>query len=236
MRWHAVGVESASVSSDPSTISRATLLGDASALVRYLRGRLTLRVGAGGSAAPPTLPATPAPSAPLRGVPPRAAAVLAPLYALNGQPHLIFTVRSLDVASHRGEISFPGGSRETSDADLAATALRETDEELGITPHRVDVLGALPVVFAGPSNFAVTPFVGWLGEGVPALTPSPAEVAEVIYAPLTALDDPAIYHTEVWQRFGQPHQIHFYDFGAYRIWGATGRMLRALLELLPPPS
>ena len=234
----------ASVSSDPSALARATLLGDAPALVDYLRPRLAAtpaavaapaRVAAAPVPAPaPTLPATPAPGLPLPAVPPRAAAVLAPLYALGGRPHLLFTVRSLDLASHRGEISFPGGSRDPGDADLAATALRETDEELGIAPARVELLGALPLVSAGPSNFAVTPFVGWLGEGEPALTPSPAEVAEVIYAPLAALDDPAIYHTEVWQRYAQPHLVHFYDFGRYRIWGATGRMLNSLLALLPP--
>ena len=228
-------MESASVSSDPSAVLRASLLGDASALVQFLRARLA-PLAVAESAATATATATtvaPAPNPLLPSLLPRAAAVLAPLYALDGRPHLLLTVRSLDLASHRGEISFPGGSRETGDADLAATALRETDEELGIAPPRVELLGELPVVFAGPSNFAVTPFVGWLGEGVPALTPSPAEVAEVIYAPLAALDDPAIYHTEVWQRFGQPHLLHFYDFGTYRIWGATGRMLHALLALLP---
>ena len=223
-------MESTPVSSDASIVSRATLLGDASALVHYLRARLAPLAMAEStmSAASPTQ------APPLPGLPPRAAAVLAPLYAVVGRPHLLFTVRSLDLASHRGEISFPGGSRDPADTDLATTALRETDEELGIAPPRVELLGGLPVVFAGPSNFAVTPFVGWLGEGVPALTPSPAEVAEVIYAPLAALDDPAIYHTEIWQRFGQPHLLHFYDFGTYRIWGATGRMLHALLALLPP--
>lgn len=230
-----MGVGSAIVSSDPSASARATLLSDASTLVPYLRECLGAVPAEAEAAIAPTLPTTPTASPPLAAVPPRAAAVLAPLHALDGRPHLIFTVRSLDVASHRGEISFPGGSRDPGDADLAATALRETDEELGIAPWHVEVLGALPVVFAGPSNFAVTPFVGWLGEGMPVVVPSPAEVAEVIYAPLAALDDPAIHHTEIWQRFGQPHLLHFYDFGQYRIWGATGRMLHALLALLPPP-
>jgi 8-oxo-dGTP pyrophosphatase MutT (NUDIX family) len=220
------------MSSDTPAIARATALGDAAALLAHLRARLAVAateqaISTAASAANAT-----------RGfphpLPPRLAAVLAPIYALESRPHLLFTVRSLDMASHRGEISFPGGSRDPGDPDLAATALREADEELGIAPGGVELLGALPLVFAGPSNFAVTPFVGWLGEGVPALTPNPTEVAEVIYAPLSALADPAIYHTEVWQRFGQQHLVHFYDFGPYRIWGATGRMLHTLLALLPP--
>ena len=96
------------------------------------------------------------------------------------------------------------------------------------------MVGPLPPVFAAVSNFVITPFIGWLGEGVPTLTPNPAEVAEVIYAPLAALAEPDIYHSELWQRFGTAHLVHFYDFGAYRIWGATARMLHSLIELLPP--
>ena len=164
----------------------------------------------------------------------REAAVLAPLYARDGAPWLIFTVRSLDLASHRGEISFPGGSRERTDATLWETALRESREEVGLDTTAIEPLGPLPPVFSAVSNFLIQPYVGWLGEGAPALTPNPAEVSEVIHAPLAALADPAIYHTEVWSRGGFEHLVHFYDFGAYRIWGATGRMLNTLLAALPP--
>lgn len=163
----------------------------------------------------------------------REAAVLAPIYARDGAPWLIFTVRSLDLASHRGEISFPGGSREQADATLWQTALRESQEEIGLATERVAPVGPLPTVFSAVSNFLIQPYVGWLGEGEPSLTPNPAEVSEVIHAPLAALDDPAIYHSEIWSRAGLEHLIHFYDFGAYRIWGATGRMLNTLLAALP---
>ena len=213
--------------------SRAVFLADAAALVDHLRARLA-PAGDDSSWYQDEQPLEAGSHAPINPAPgARAAAVLAPLYARAGRPHLLFTVRSLDLASHKGEISFPGGSREPEDPSLVWTALRETQEELGIEPARVEVLGALPALFAAVSNFHITPFVGWLGAGPPALAPSPAEVAEVIDAPLDALADPSIYHSEVWQRYGTAHTIHFYDFGAYRIWGATGRMLRTLLDLLP---
>ena len=209
-------------------LSRTTLLTDAEALATYLRRRL---------AEEPFVTAESeghlvdidqaAPQA-------RAAAVLAPLYALEGRPHLLFTRRSADLTVHKGEISFPGGSRDPTDNSLEQTALRETYEELGVAPASVEVIGALPPVLAAVSNFFVTPFVGWLGEGLLSLHPNPYEVAEVIEAPLQALADPAIYHTEQWRRNGLAYTIHFYDFGAYRIWGLTGRMLRTLLNKLPP--
>jgi 8-oxo-dGTP pyrophosphatase MutT (NUDIX family) len=202
-----------------ATTSRATLLSDARLLVPYLRAQLAALA-----------PAAFAPGAEAA----RAAGVLAPRYAVAGRPHLSFTVRSHDLSKHKGEISFPGGSRDLDDRSLSETALREAREEVGLDPVGIELLGPLPPVFAAVSNFVITPFVGWLGEGVPLLTPNPAEVAEVIYAPLTALAEPAIYHSELWQRFGTAHLVHFYDFGAYRIWGATARMLHSLIELLPP--
>lgn len=220
--------------------ARETLVNDASALVAFLRERLTHDAASSADDAAAFSPAPPVPLPPalvaagLLPKEPRRAAVLAPLYARAGRPHLLFTVRSLDLSSHRGEISFPGGSWEATDATLAETALREAHEEIGLEPFRVAVLGALPPVFAGPSNFYVTPYVGWIDGELPALTPNPDEVAEVIEAPLAALADPVIYHTEVWERFGASHLLHFYDYGAYRIWGATGRMLFSLLEMLPP--
>lgn len=198
--------------------SRDSLLRDAPTLVAYLRE---------------ILPTVEYPAVDFGALRPREAAVLAPIFGHGGSPHVLFTVRSPDLSSHRGEIAFPGGSRDPDDRSLEHTALRETEEEIGLSREGVEVLGHLPLVTAGGSGFLIAPFVGWLGEGRPQLTPNPSEVAEVFDAPLAALDDPAIYHTEIWQRFGQAHAIHFYDFGPYRIWGATGRMLFSLLELLP---
>jgi 8-oxo-dGTP pyrophosphatase MutT (NUDIX family) len=203
---------------------RATLLTDGSALAAYLGQVLAVAAVA-----------TPRATAGDRGAPPpRAAGVLIPLYARDDQPHLLFTRRSPSLAAHSGEISFPGGSRDPDDPSLADTALREAHEELGIVPDRVQVLGQLAPVFTVVSNFLITPFVGWMGSESTPLAPNPAEVAEVIEAPLTALVDPAIFHVEQWTRYGVPHPVYFYDYGPYRIWGATARVLHQLLELLPP--
>lgn len=213
-----------------ATPSRAALLADAEALARYLRARLT-RAEAEPSA---VREFEGWPSRPLTSASPRQAAVLAPIYARDGAPWLLFTRRASNLPSHSGEISFPGGSRDAVDANLAQTALRESYEELGLPGERVRMLGAMPTVYSVVSNFLVTPYVGWIGEGLPRLHPQITEVAEVIEAPLSALDDARIYHSEEWTRGGFAHTVHFYDFGQHRIWGLTGRMLRELLELLPP--
>jgi 8-oxo-dGTP pyrophosphatase MutT (NUDIX family) len=163
----------------------------------------------------------------------RQAAVLVPLYADGDLPRLLFTRRSANLAAHRGEISFPGGSRDPGDPSLIATALREAHEEIGLDLTQTRVLGQLPPEFAAVSNFIITPVIGWLGSAPLALDPTPSEVAEVIDAPLAALVDPVIYHAETWVRGGEPHLIHFYDFGPHRIWGVTGRILHQVLALLP---
>jgi 8-oxo-dGTP pyrophosphatase MutT (NUDIX family) len=202
---------------DAAASERARLLTDAPALVAYLRERLR------------------EPSAEEEPLVPeaRAAAVLAPLYSLAGRPYLLFTRRNAQLRAHSGEISFPGGSRDLGDDSLLATALRESHEELALDTARIDALGALPPVFSVVSNFLVAPFVGRLGEGAPRLRPNPQEVAEVIYAPLAELANPAIYHEEIWTRVGVEHTIYFFDLGPHRIWGLTGRILYSLLALLP---
>ena len=210
--------------------TRATLLADAEALAAYLRTRLISPDTGGADLAAAAL----ANDLRLRGATPRVAAVLAPLYARAGQPYLLFTRRSATLSTQSGEISFPGGSRDPGDASLALTALRESREELGLEPASVTLLGAMPPAYTVVSNFLVTPYIGWLGEGLPTLRPQTTEVAEVIEAPLSALDDYLIYHEEQWTRGGVTHGVHFYDFGPYRIWGFTGRLLNQLLALLPP--
>jgi 8-oxo-dGTP pyrophosphatase MutT (NUDIX family) len=206
--------------------AQASLLASASALVEYLASRLA-------ASPPPPAASLPDLAMSISDEPPRQAAVLVPLYARGDRPYLLFTQRSATLTAHRGEISFPGGSQDPGDLTLAATALREAREELGIAPESVQILGALGPVFTVVSNYLITPIVGWLGAQPITAVPNPAEVAEVIEASLADLADPAIFHAEQWMRNGRSHPVYFYDLGPYRIWGATARILHEFLELLP---
>jgi 8-oxo-dGTP pyrophosphatase MutT (NUDIX family) len=147
------------------------------------------------------------------------AAVVVPLLDLP-RPALLFTVRSDQVRDHRGEISFPGGVRHGDDPDLLATALRETEEELGIGRDAFEVVGALPPTHTVVSGYVIQPFVGVLA-GRPAMTPSPVEIAEVLEVEVDRLAD---VEQEVQSWFAYP-------LDGYLVWGATGRIVHAFLEI-----
>ena len=149
--------------------------------------------------------------------------------------YLAFIRRATTLRSHSGEIAFPGGSVDLTDASPVETALREAQEEIGLDPSRVEVLGILPPVFTVVSNFLITPVIAYLPQGPGTLQLQASEVDEVLLLPLYALADPTIHHTEEWTRGGVARTVYFYDYGPYRIWGATARMLNALLELLNTP-
>ncbi len=162
----------------------------------------------------------------------RRAAVLLPFFAYEHEPALAFIRRASTLRAHSGEIAFPGGKPDPGEAFPVVTALREAQEEIGLEPARVEVLGVLAPVFTVVSNYLITPVVGYLPHGPGTLSLQPSEVAEVILAPLHALSDPAIAHTEEWTRGDTTRTVYFYDYGPYRIWGATGRILSALLATL----
>jgi 8-oxo-dGTP pyrophosphatase MutT (NUDIX family) len=153
------------------------------------------------------------------------AGVLVPL--VDGRsPSLLFTLRTELVLHHKGEISFPGGVRHEEDPDLLTTALRETEEELGIPPAAVQVLGALPPVHTMVSGFVIVPFVGRLAE-LPTMAPSEVEVAEVLQLDLARL---AKVEREVLGASGR--SWHAYELDGSLVWGATGRVLHSLLDVL----
>jgi 8-oxo-dGTP pyrophosphatase MutT (NUDIX family) len=111
--------------------------------------------------------------------------------------------------------------------------MREAEEELGIDPSMVQVLDVMPDFYARVSNFIITPVIGRLkpeaGEAGPVFRPNPDEVAEVIEVPLRALRDPTIHRTEQRTRNDITYNLHFYTYGPYEIWGATGRIIREFL-------
>jgi 8-oxo-dGTP pyrophosphatase MutT (NUDIX family) len=160
-----------------------------------------------------------------RGAP---AAVAVPLLDLE-HPALLFTRRTDEVRHHKGEISFPGGAMQPEDPDLLATALRETEEELGLPGSVVEVLGALPLLETFVSGFVVVPFVVRLPER-PELRPNPREVAEVLELDLAGLAAAERLVERRWR--GTSFQTFVYEVDGYVVWGATGRILHELLESL----
>jgi 8-oxo-dGTP pyrophosphatase MutT (NUDIX family) len=162
----------------------------------------------------------------------RESAVLVPILSEPGlDDGLVFTVRHDALPTHAGQISFPGGKRDPGDADLAATALRETSEELGVEPSRVEVLGLLDDV-PTPTGFVITPVVARLA-GPVELRPSAHEVAAVFRCPLPALQRPDAYRENGERTFmGVSYMMLEYQYEQHRIWGATARIVHQLLSEL----
>lgn len=165
------------------------------------------------------------------GLPPvdrRSSAVLAALYDIGDEPHVLLTRRSWDLRSHRGEVSFPGGAVEPTDRDVVDTALRESAEEVGLAPDGVEVLAELSHLQTFTSNATIVPLVA-IVDHRPALTPDPREVAEIREVPIAELLDLDVYHEELWTRGGQERPLWFFDLEGDTVWGATAAMLRELL-------
>jgi len=158
------------------------------------------------------------------------AAVLVPLYTSGGELHAVFTRRRDDLRRHPGEISFPGGRQDDDETDLRLTALREAEEEIGLSPRSVELVGALQPTPTIATNYAVYPFVGLIEPGREWLL-SASEVAEVMEVPLRALR--AGYERRRLLRRGVPFRTDVYVVGEDVIWGATARMVSDLLERLP---
>ena len=159
------------------------------------------------------------------------AAVLVPMYLHEGRLHAVFTKRREDLRRHPGEISFPGGRHDETDADLQATALREAEEEIGLAPSDVRMLGALQPTPTIATGYAIYPFVGLIEPGM-AWTLSAREVARVLEL---ALDDLlAGYGRRRLLRRGLPIRTDTYVVGDDLIWGATARILADLFDRIGP--
>ncbi|WP_418282901.1 NUDIX hydrolase [Halorubrum sp. DTA98] len=159
----------------------------------------------------------------------REAGVLAPVVERDGDVHLLFTKRAEHLGEHPGQMSFPGGGREPFDATLRHTALREADEEVGLSPTEVEIVGRIDDIRTS-TDYAVRPFVGLAPDT--EYVPDESEVAEVVLLPVEGLIDPSNYESErrTHPEYGD-HRIHFFRVDGYTVWGATGRMVVQLLEL-----
>lgn len=158
----------------------------------------------------------------------RPAAVLVPVWLRPEGAALILTKRSSHLKHHPGQIAFPGGKVDATDAGPMAAALREAQEEIGLPPDRVEILGALPV-HETVTGFAVTPFVG-LVRGAFDPTPEAGEVEEVFSVPLSHVLTPARFAIERRQWMGVWRRYYAVPYGPYYIWGATARILRGLAD------
>lgn len=159
------------------------------------------------------------------------AAVLVPLVWENARWNLLFTRRTVDLADHSGQVSFPGGAWEEQDGDLEQTALREAREEIGIEPASVAVLGKM-ARFDMVSYFQVTPVVGVVAWPC-VLNINASEVARAFIVPLDWLADPHNYQIRPRQFEGQNFQIPYYsDYDGEIIWGATAQITQEFLHLI----
>jgi 8-oxo-dGTP pyrophosphatase MutT (NUDIX family) len=159
------------------------------------------------------------------------AAVLVPLFERAGDLTAVFTERRHDLRRHAGEISFPGGRADGSDRNLSETALREAEEEIGLARDRVDVIGALPPVGTFVTGYRVFPFVGWIQDGN-EWTPQETEVEQVLELSLPDLVRGYESKRLIWK--GVPVKTPTYTVDGHLVWGATGRMVERLLDLLAP--
>ena len=158
--------------------------------------------------------------------------------AIDYSTELLLTRRAWHLRTHRGEIAFPGGIEDPGDDYPAGTALREANEEVGLDPSRVEVVGALDplTTFAGGS--AIVPVVA-IAELRPSVSAAPAEVDGVLHVRLSELLDPGCYRQELWSWDGNDtipaidrHAMHFFELVGDTIWGATAAMLYQFLSLL----
>jgi 8-oxo-dGTP pyrophosphatase MutT (NUDIX family) len=158
----------------------------------------------------------------------RPAAVLIPVLAAAPEVRLVFTERTMDLSRHAGEISFPGGLVDPGE-EPAAAALREAEEELGLPPADVELLGALAPVHTRVTGVLIVPFVGLLWTD-PRFTPNAAEIAQVLEFPLRKLAERR--REEEFVHEGTVFITDVFEMDGHVIWGATARILRQLLEVL----
>lgn len=169
----------------------------------------------------------------------RRAAVLIPVIPHAEGPHLLYTLRKGHLQDHAGQISFPGGGMETSDASLLDTALRETREEVGLPSSEVEVLAQLEEMYIPPSDYRVSPFVGLLPTAA-ELRLAPEEVEEIFTVPLGDLMAADAFQRVPWTRDGRRYEVPVFAVDGiaagrarpprrYEIWGATAAMTAGLL-------
>lgn len=159
-------------------------------------------------------------------------AVLILLYPGEAGLHFPLIERTEYPGVHSKQIGLPGGAWEEEDVDYIATALRETEEEIGVNRHQIEVLGQLSSLYIPPSNFWVQPVVGYV-KAAPQFIPDPNEVASVIETPLAWINDPAIVtESKITHSTGMTFMVPSFIIHGHVVWGATAMMLSELSQLM----
>jgi 8-oxo-dGTP pyrophosphatase MutT (NUDIX family) len=157
------------------------------------------------------------------------AAVLMPVFASGGEAHFLLTLRTDEVRTHKGQISFPGGMRQDGE-NLREAALRETFEEVGLEAARIEILGRFHD-YISITGHLVAPFAAYIdGEFTPV--PHRGEVAEVMRVPFSVFLDPGRFRTERMLRNGRWLDVYFYRYGSHEIWGLTAHIIKDFLDSL----
>jgi 8-oxo-dGTP pyrophosphatase MutT (NUDIX family) len=162
----------------------------------------------------------------------RKSAVLILFYPDNSQWHIPMILRPSYEGVHSGQVGFPGGKQEDTDADLIATALRETYEEIGIDKSYVNIVGVLSEIFVFASNFMLLPVVGYVSEK-PAFLPDSREVAQLLQIPVKELfEENRIKETTIRLHNNISIKTPYYDLGGQIVWGASALILSELIAIL----
>ena len=162
-------------------------------------------------------------------------AVLIPLFCKERQYHVLFTERSSEVSSHKGQVCFPGGVSQPGDSSLLHTALRETEEEIGLKAKDVEILGELDDSMTVSTGYVISPFVAFIP--YPHLfKANHQEITQVFSVPLSFLVDRGHLKQDCHPIDNQAFTTYCYEYEGHTIWGATARILRQLIELLRPES
>jgi 8-oxo-dGTP pyrophosphatase MutT (NUDIX family) len=151
----------------------------------------------------------------------KASAVLLPIFYNQGQYHVLFTERSDEVVFHKGQVCFPGGTQEPSDSSLLQTALRESEEEIGLEAKDIEILGELDDIITFVTNYAISPFVAFIPPPH-SLRTNGREVKGAFSVPLSFLMEEANFNQD----------SYAYEYEGHIIWGATARILRQFIDLL----
>ncbi|MHA1265481.1 MAG: NUDIX hydrolase [Candidatus Helarchaeota archaeon] len=158
------------------------------------------------------------------------AAVLVPIISEGEILKFILTKRTQNLRHHKGEISFPGGQQSRSDGDLIRTALRETEEEIGLKEEQIEVLGRIDDLLT-ITKYVISPFIGIIREEV-ELYSNETEVAEILKVPLELFLDKTKFKEKYWENQGIKYPLYYYYWRNYEIWGATAYIINQFMEIV----